>query len=502
MQVGMPNVFAYLVLLGSPLVALALFRLLSIEKALIWTLISGHLFLPSATYIELPIFPALDKTLVPAVSALVLCLIFAPKQATSADLSARTGRQVIFGLLAVVIVAPVLTVLHNTDPIIDGRVFLPGLRLYDACNLISLVVVSMIPFWLGLKYLNTREGHLALLQAITFGALFYTLPALLEIRLSPQLHNWIYGFFPHDFIQHVRDGGFRPVVFLNHGLMVGIFLCMAVISALVLFREAIRLGRPASHWFLAAVWLTLILFLSKNLGALVIAALFGLVVLFVGRRLQVTLAIAIGVIVIFYPMLRGAGWIPVDTAYNLALSISEERAASLKFRLDNEDALLVHANMKPVWGWGSWGRNSLYDPETGQMTSVTDGIWLNFIGVYGWIGYIGRFGLLTAPILFFAMRRKTMGPSLVMPGLIMVLCATLIDLLPNSGLVNYVWLMAGAVAGYALWRAPNDADPSSTDASDPARALMSGVPRASWLVPEEQAISRRHKRPDREGRPG
>ena len=68
-------------------------------------------------------------------------------------------------------------------------------------------------------------------------------------------------------------------------------------------------------------------------------------------------AIVVAVIVMFYPMLRGAGWIPVDTVYNMALSISEERAASLKFRLDNEDALLTHANQKPLAGWGSWGRS-------------------------------------------------------------------------------------------------------------------------------------------------
>jgi hypothetical protein len=484
----MPNVFAYLVLLSWPLVALALFRLLSIEKALIWTLISGHLLLPSETFIKFPMIPALDRAFVPALSAMLLCLIFAPRRPASSHLSAQAGRQVIFALLAVVIVTPVLTVLHNTEPIIEGRVFLPGLRLYDGFGLIVQVVVSLIPFWLGLKYLNTRESHIALLHAIAISALFYTLPALIEIRLSPQLHRWVYGFFPQDFIQHIRDGSFRPLVFLNHGLMLGIFLCMAVISALVLFREALREGRPASQWLLAAAWLTLVLFLSKNLGAFLIAAFFGAVVLFLGRRLQVMLAISVGVIVILYPMLRGAGWIPVDTVHNLALSINEDRAASLKFRLDNEDALLAHANEKPVSGWGSWGRNSLYDPETGQMTSITDGIWLILIGVYGWVGYIGRFGLLTVPILFFAMRSRTFGPSLVTAGLMMLLCANLIDLLPNAGLVNYVWLIAGALAGYALSEGSSD--------------TVSAAQRASWLAPEKPAALQSSQRPDRKRRTG
>ena len=478
----MPNLFAFLVLFSFPLVAIALFRLLPLERALVWTLISGHLLLPSETDIKFPMLPVIDRSSIVAVSALILCLAMAPKLRLSPDLSARTGRQVIIVLFGLVIITPILTVLQNAQPIIDGRVFLPGLRLYDAYGLISQILFQMIPFWLGLRYLNTATGHKALLEAIAIGGLAYTLPALFEIRMSPQLHTWIYGFFPHDFVQAMRDDGFRPLVFLNHGLMVGIFFCMSIISSVVLYREAQREGEPAVKWLVAALWLTLVLYLSKNLGALVLAVIFASAAMFLGRRLQTVLAVGVAIIVILYPMLRGAGWIPVDTVHQMALSISEERANSLKFRLDNEDALLEHANKKPIAGWGSWGRNSLWDPETGRMTSITDGIWLNFIGVYGWLGYIGRFGLLTVPILFFALRKRTFTPSLVTPGLILVLAATLTDLLPNAGLVNYVWLMAGSVAGYVLWRQPDDSNA-------PAAVGPAGAARASWLMTDQVAAA-------------
>lgn len=484
----MPNLFAYLVLFSFPLVAIGLFRLLPLERALVWTLISGHLLLPSETTVKFPMLPAIDRSLVPAASALILCMMMAPKLQLAADLSARTGRKVILGLFGLVIITPILTVLQNTQPIIDGRVFLPGLRLYDAYGLISQILFQMIPFWLGLRYLNTATGHKALLEAIAIGGIAYTFPALFEIRMSPQLHTWIYGFFPHDFAQAMRDGGFRPLVFLNHGLMVGIFFCMSVISAVVLYREARREGEPAVKWLVAAVWLTLVLYLSKNLGALVLAVIFASTAMFLGRRLQTALAVGVAVVVMLYPMLRGAGWIPVDTVHSWALSISEERANSLKFRLDNEDALLEHANKKPIAGWGSWGRNSLWDPETGRMTSVTDGIWLNFIGVYGWLGYIGRFGLLTVPILFFALRKRTFTPSLVTPGMVLVLAADLTDLLPNAGLVNYVWLMAGSIAGYVLWRRPDDS-------TSPVPVGPGVGARASWLMADEIATAGgRHSR--------
>ncbi|MFN4202371.1 MAG: hypothetical protein ACK4GM_04875 [Tabrizicola sp.] len=480
----MPNVFAYLVLFASPLAAVALFRALTLERALAWTIIGGHLLLPSETVIKFPMIPAIDKHLIPAITALVLCLLMAPRQVPSREIPARFGRQILVGLLLLVVVTPVLTVLSNTEPIIDGRTFLPGLRLYDAWGLISQIIVALLPFWLGLRYLNTRTGHRALLEAFAIGGLVYTIPALIEVRLSPQLHTWVYGFFPADFVQHIRAGGFRPVVFLNHGLMVGIFFCLSIISAAILFREARREGRLAFPWLVATLWLLLVLYLSKSLGALVIAVPSALIVLLLGPRLQVALSVGIAVIVMFYPMLRGAGWIPVNAAYELALSIDEERAASLKFRLDNEDALLTRANLKPLAGWGSWGRNSIFDPETGRMTSITDGIWLIYIGVYGWLGYIGRFGMLTVPILLLALRRKTLGPSLLMPGMTVLLSAALIDLLPNAGLVNYVWLMAGAVAGIVVWRPAEDA--TAVDGQG-TRTPLSGASRASWLMTEETA---------------
>ena len=492
----MPNTFAYLVLLGFPLFAVLLFRLLPLQRALIWTLISGHLLLPSSTQIKIPMLPAIDRALVPAVSALILCAILAPKQAAASDLAARAGRQVIFGLLALVLLTPFLTVLQNAEPIIDGRIYLPGLRPYDAFSMISNTAVTLIPLWLGVRYLNTRDGHKALLEAFVISGIAYTFPALLEIRISPQLHNWIYGFFPHDFVQHVRDGGFRPVVLLNHGLMVGIYFCMAIISAAVLYREARRDGRKAWHWLAALIWLTGVLYLTKALGALMLAVIFALAVFLFGRRLQVTLAVVVGVIVMFYPMLRGAGWIPVDMVHEFALSISEDRAASLKFRLDNEEALLDHANEKPLAGWGSWGRNALYDTETGEMTSTTDGIWIIFIGMFGWLGYIGRFGLLTVPILFFALRQRSFGPSLITPGLLMVLSANLVDLLPNAGLVTYVWLMAGAVTGHVLWRNPMEGKTSPDAGGLPAPSSA----RAAWLMVEEPVAAARQKRSESRGR--
>lgn len=482
----MPNIIAYLALFSWPIVAIILFRILPLQKALVWTIIGGYLLLPSATSIKFPMVPPIDKSLVTSLPALILCLLMAPPQPPTQAPMAVTGRHVLLALFVIVVLSPVLTVLQNTEPVIEGRTFLPGLRLYDALSLISQLLVSLIPLWLGLRYLNSREGLRTILEVLAIGGLAYTIPALFEVRFSPQLHTWVYGFFPHSFVQHVREGGFRPVVFLTHGLFVGIYLCIAAIAAMTLYRETRREGRPTIYWLVGAIWLLVVLFLSKNFGAMMIAVALTAAVFLLGRRPLLLIGLAVAAVVMFYPILRGAGWVPVDAVHEFVQSINADRAASLKFRLDNEDALLARASEKPLLGWGSWGRDLLHDPATGDLVSIVDGIWVGVIGSFGWIGYIGRFGLLTAPILFFALRRRAVGDSFLPFGLIITLSATLIDLLPNSALVNYVWLMAGAVAGHALWWQVPDAEGSAADelAGQAGTRPFGAPPRAAWLMPD------------------
>lgn len=447
----MPNLFAYFALLGWPIVALLLFRFLPLHKALVWTVVGGYLLLPSATYIKLPLIPAIDRASVVAVSALILCLVYAPRTRPAVQQGHRFGRFLIGALLVTAVLVPAMTVMFNREPLFFGPTFLPGLTAKDAGSLMIQSALTLLPFWLGLRYLNTHEGHLALLQALAISGIFYTFPALIELRLSPKFHIWVYGFFQHDFIQHVRLNGYRPVVFLGHGLLLGIFFCASFLAALTLFKEARRTGARSIGWLFAAAWLFMVLFVSKNFGALGIGIALAGFILFTGRRVQIAFAVTVATVVLLYPMLRGIGWIPIDYILDQVQGIDADRAGSLRFRFSNEDLLLERANEKPVFGWGSWGRNQIFSPEDGNMISVTDGAWVIFIGMYGWVGYIAIFGLLALPILFYALHRRSLGMSFVTQGLVLILCSALIDLIPNSGLVTYVWLMSGAIAGYVLW---------------------------------------------------
>ncbi|WP_209428350.1 hypothetical protein [Pararhodobacter sp. SW119] len=456
----MPNAFAYMMLFSWPLVVAALFNAMPLQKALIWSIVAGYLLLPTQTGVNLPMVPTIDKTLVPSLSAALMCWVVSRRQALSAarrgacQISAESnlrvrGQWIISGLLLLLVATPIITVLQNADPVIAGPRFIPGLRLYDAISLAFGLVILFLPFLLAQRFLGTVEAHRYLLVIVVISALAYSLLVFFELRMSPQLHRWIYGFFPHSFAQHIRGDGFRPVVFLGHGLSVGIFLAMATLSACALWRQAIRERVAAMPWIFAAGWLLLTLLLTRNLGATALAMLFAPVILFTTLRLQLVLAAVIAGSVLVFPMLRGTGWVPTDTIHAAAQAINPERAVSLQFRFDHEDALLDRANERPLAGWGSWGRNRDYDPNTGRNLSVTDGLWVIVIGSYGWLGYIAQFGLMTLPILMLAFRRRTdLLPATT--GLVLIATIGLINLIPNAAQTPVLLMVCGALSGYCF----------------------------------------------------
>jgi len=446
----MPNAFAYLVFFSWPLVAVLLFATQPPARALALAVVVGYLLLPERVAVDFAMIPTINKVMMINLTAAVVTALALRRQRQIAGPDPAPpplgrGKGLFISLIALTLVTPFVTTLTNGEPVIAGPRYIPGMSLYDSVSLMMSTAIGIVPFVLGMQILRTEHAQAELLRVLVVAACAYALLALFEVRMSPQLSSWVYGFFPHSFAQHIRGGGFRPVVFLGHGLALGIFLCTAVLAACALWRQALRDRVQAAPWLAATLWLAVTLVLSRNLGATALMLLFAPVILFTPPRLQVLVAAAFAGMVLTYPMLRGAGLVPTDTIHSVAQSVSEQRAGSLKYRLDHEDALLERANEKPFAGWGSWGRNRVYDPETGRDLSVTDGIWVIIIGTYGWFGYLAQFGMLTMPVLMLLRSRARITPAT--SGLALVMTANLVDLIPNSALAPISWLAAGALAG-------------------------------------------------------
>lgn len=460
----MPNYVAYGALIAWPVVTFILFQILPARKAVIWGLLGAYLTLPVGTAFDFPGVPALDKTTIPNLSVLVCALLFARHRAI-----ALPREWFVTVLLAIFVFSPVLTGLNNRDPLILSESALPGMNWYDAISACAGQAIRVLPFLLGYAALSREADHRAILIAIVLGAIAYTPFMAFELRMSPQLHRILYGYFPHEFIQQIRDGGFRPVVFLGHGLLVAIYITMAMLAALALWRERVKiLGFSTGP---IAAGLLVILLLCKSLGAFLIGLVLGALLLMLRNRRIVSLCSLIAFVIIVYPQVRGVGLVPTQTASELASSVSADRAASLDTRFRNEDQLLDKANDRPVFGWGSWGRNQIYEVswQGDVKTSVTDGTWIIVIGTFGWLGYLACFGLLCFPFWRAFHLRKKMAVTVPTVGLLVVLLANLLDLIPNSSLSPLAWLIAGALSAL---RAPRATPPAEAAQAPPQQEVV------------------------------
>lgn len=440
----MQQVIVYIMLFSWPLVASWMFSNLKLERAVIWSILLPYMILPVGSGVDLPLLPELNKTTIPNI--VVLVLVMQHYRNRFSFLPASPVARVLF---VVMLVVPFITAATNPDPLIFVQNYVPGLGIKDAINFVIFAFVTIIPFMIGRAFLGTAEAHREMLKVLVVAGLAYSIPMLIEIRLSPQLHTWIYGYFPSEagFIQAVRQGGFRPVVAMGHGLLVAFFAMFALIAAAALWRDKAMAAGPAK-----TAYLLVMLVLCKSLGALLYGLIALPLVLLASRRIQVLAASAMVLVAIAYPALRGTGMIPVEDILEAASSHSAERAQSLGFRFEHEEDLLERAAERPYFGWGSWGRNHIRDPVTGEMTSVTDGQWIIVIGVNGWVGYIATFGLLAWPVLLTLRRSLREGPEyLTAPtaALCLLLGINIIDLLPNAALLPITWLIVGSILGYA-----------------------------------------------------
>lgn len=460
----MGNSFAVIALMVWPFVAALIFSRTTTVKAIIWTIIGGYLLLPPAVEIPSPLPVVLNKDTIAVLSALLGTIVSATKDPETPRLEGWVKT-----LMVIYVFTPVLTAFANPEPLIEGITYRPGLGPYDGFLGIVAALVVITPFLLGYRFLSSAEGMKLLLRSLVVACLAYAVPMLIEIRLSPQINVWIYGFFAHDFSQAIRYGGFRPMVFLAHGLWVAMFTAMALIAAAYLMRSKRHLPGHAGRRAIVG-GLTVLLVMCKSLAAIVYGMFFLPLVLLTSARRQILVASVITGLVFAYPIGRWMQVVPTEAISNFALGIDQERGRSLTFRLDNEDLLLERAVLKPLFGWGGWGRNQVIDPNSGRYISVTDGEWIVQLTIYGFLGYIGIFGLLCGTVIRMGASAWRWGAprrdkgELVVGAISLIMAASLIDLIPNATLTTLTWLCAGALAGNAARLAQRGPAPD-TDAT-------------------------------------
>lgn len=438
-------IIAWTALILWPIACIVFYQKMKLPTAFCITIVGGYLLLPENVNWDLPLLPALDKTSIPTLTALVLTAITLASQPRKYPVMSgwMPRNRVVLCLMGMMLIGSFGTALNNADFLFYGPVAIRGLQLYDGFSIVLGLLITLIPFLLARKVLATPESQQTLMIVLVVAAMIYSIPALYEVRMSPTLNLMIYGFYPSAFFQAVRDGGFRPSVFLLHGLELSIFMTIAIIATAGMFRIA-KIA-PRGKWIISAIWLLGTLILCKSLGALIIAVILLPVAVMFRPRTQLLVAACISGMVLVYPTLRAADVVPVHEFLAYLEPRNPARAQSFGTRIFNEDILLEKARERPVFGWGTSGRPRVYN-EFGRDVSITDGAWIIEFGVGGWVRYLAIFGLLCWPcIALFLGKRDKIDPTCAL--LALLLTAKLIDLIPNTGLQPFVWMMAGSLIG-------------------------------------------------------
>ncbi|WP_237060358.1 hypothetical protein [Microbulbifer sediminum] len=400
------------------------------------TIVGGYLFLPVKVEFDLPLLPPLDQETIPVITAAVACLLV--KGTGFVGIPPRGIERFIVVLL---LLSPVATVLTNGEPYFNGEIFIRGLTVKDSLTAIVETYLMILPFILGLALVRTDQDLIRVFRLLVLLALVYTPLVLYEARMSPQLHTMLYGFFPHSFAQQVRFGGFRPVVFIGHGLLLAVFYTVPFIITAILSRARQRISPVPTVFF--SFYLALILVVCKSVAAWLIGIVGFCTIMFMPAFLTSLLTRTICTIVIAYPMLCILDLFPHREFVDFAALFGEGRAQSLDFRFYHEERLLEHAREKLLLGWGAWGRNRLAD-------SVTDGFWIIQLGTYGLVMFAGLFGLMSGSI-FRALkaakmasdpRRRSLFAGAALLGALMMM-----NQLPNSSLYSWLWFLFGCIGG-------------------------------------------------------
>jgi len=429
-----PNAFATFVLLAWPLAMGFLTILLPIRKIVIISIIGGNLFLPQ-TAIALPGFPNYTKPLAAGLGALLAALILATPK-----LFSWRPKPIDLFFFAFLIAPSISSAMNGLGP-------------WDASSaIVNRFLEWGVAYWVGRSLFDDQNAIREIAIGFVVAGIAYAPLCIWESVMSPQLSMKVYGFRPSAFGMTRRMGGWRPMVFMQHGLAVGAWMASSALVAWILWRSKsiTRIWSIPMSWI--AIGLVVVTIGLRSAGAAIL--LLGLIVAaeFVhATRLKVALLVLI-LLPTGYITLRTIGWEGQEMVQAVSF-LGEERAGSLNMRLENDTIIAERAMERPIFGWGGWGRWRVKN-EFGIDITVSDSWWAILLGTTGIFGLVAAYGTFIAP-MFILIRRKTQrrifegaqGAAWAIGlALLLFVLDTLANAMPNSSFM----LAAGVMASFVV----------------------------------------------------
>jgi len=404
-------------------IAIAMFAVLSPLRAFLLTYVIGYLLLPVEVVgdntfvgsIYLTQSLRIDKLTACNLAALLGTLIFAP------HLIQRYRLHWVDAAYFIATAGLFLTSLVNGLGAKDG--LSQGVEMLR--QFLPLMLLSRL-------YLTTASSLYEAMRAIIGGAFVYAFVAVAEWRLSPFLHNLLYGYFQHSFDQFMRYSHFRPVGFLRHALEMSFFLGTAsAMAGWLWYRKLLTpLWGTIPPW---GVLLTLVCGLALTMtysgyaAFLLLVSVLCLLVLMRSRWVLLLLP----VMAVFWMTGRYTNQIDASLLLNTTNYFDADRSESLQYRLEAERANIDDASHHLLLGKGA---NGIAREDGGGFVRAVDAWWLIEITFYGLVGIVGWYMIWGSGIVDSIRRWHQLTPDLQTLAAIIALMvgAQFIDFLFNS----------------------------------------------------------------------
>lgn len=262
------------------------------------------------------------------------------------------------------------------------------------------------PWILGRLYLAEPEDQRFFALAFVVGAILYVPLCAFEVKMSPRVHELVYGVKLKSFKHALKGSLWRPNVFMEHGLMCALYMALATVLAFWMWMTGIR----RAIFGVGMMWLTAglaIATIACSSSMALLMMLTGICGLFIAKRFG--WAYPLLLLVLFPPVYlvarHASHWDGQELVDAATAIFGQERSRSLQIRIDAENHLSKRTWEKPILGWfdfqeftGNTGR--LEGPKASKMEVLVDSMWLLRIGLYGYVGMSAYFLLLMLPAWF------------------------------------------------------------------------------------------------------
>jgi hypothetical protein len=326
-----------------------------------------------------------------------------------------------------------------------------------------LVLSWGVPYLMGRVYLTDPDALRRMALGLVLAGVLYLPLCLVELIRRPFLYGMVYGAHPYQLLGAERFLGYRPMVFLEDGNQLGMWMAVAAVAAAWLWkagRVPSFAGVPAG---VVAVSLVTATFLFQSHAAIVLMLVSLALLLFVGqesaaprarrRAWMVVVAVLVLGLVVGVSAL-GVARHSFDPGLRDALrgAFGAVGKGSFTWRLARYEDHFPQIGRRPILGWArpDWSASA----DHRFIDPIGTSLWLHVLGRYGLLGLVVSSAVPILPVLRVLRRvpRRSWGtPAGSAVSLIAVLLAiNLVDSLLNSGWL--LPLLAGA-GGLNSWLA-------------------------------------------------